>query len=229
MRKLASAFIAFLMFVCGTGCETAEKPTVSGNNGGHDYVDLGLPSGRLWATSNLGAAKPEDNGIYLAWGETTAKTSYFWKNYKLFCGTESRVKVSKYCTNKSYGECDGLTVLEAADDAATAQWGNGWRTPTRKEWEELVSNCDWKWVKNYNGTGIDYKLGISKKNGNIILFPFSGYYSDDTYINSSGNYWTADLHESNSREASAVLVLAGSITCHGINRKQGAAIRAVIR
>lgn len=228
MRILASAFIAFLMLVGGTSCQPGEKPTVTGNNNGHDFVDLGLPSGRLWATCNLGAAKPEENGIYVAWGEKVSKESYSWKNYAMSCGSGSIVKVSKYCTNKMHGECDNLTVLDAADDAATALWGKGWRTPTREEWEELAKNCEWKRVKNYNGTGIDYKMGTSKKNGNIILLPFSGYYSDDSFLNSDGMYWTSTLHESVSREAYSARVIASSINCHGVNRKQGLSVRAVV-
>ena len=45
----------------------------TGQQGGHYYVDLGLPSGTLWATCNVGAVNPTDYGDYFAWGETEPK------------------------------------------------------------------------------------------------------------------------------------------------------------
>ena len=72
------------------------------NNGytnGHEWVDLGLPSGTLWATCNVGAEKPEDYGDYFAWGETTAKSTYNWNTYK-YCGGSSTT-MTKYCTSTS--------------------------------------------------------------------------------------------------------------------------------
>ena len=119
-----------------------------GNNGniynGHEYVDLGLPSGTLWATCNVGATTPEDCGDLFAWGETTPKTSYTWDNYR-YCVLDPNdsysCKMTKYCcfTEDGYnGFTDNLTTLEAVDDAASANWGEGWRMPTKEQWEELL-------------------------------------------------------------------------------------------
>ena len=96
--------------------------------GEHGYVDLGLPSGLLWATCNVGADSPEEYGDYFSWAETETKTDYSWGTYGY--GTEGN-------TSK-YNRADGLTTLDSGDDAATVLWGADWRIPTKAEWEELL-------------------------------------------------------------------------------------------
>ncbi|MCI7430492.1 MAG: hypothetical protein MSS84_06410, partial [Bacteroidales bacterium] len=71
---------------------------------GHDYVDLGLPSGTKWATCNVGASTPEEYGNYYAWGETTPKAYYDWSTYKWCNG--SKTTLTKYNTSSSYGTVD---------------------------------------------------------------------------------------------------------------------------
>lgn len=113
-----------------------------GGGGSHDYVDLGLPSGLLWATCNVGADNPEDYGDYFAWAETEPKSVYNWSTYK-YCDGGYYYKLTKYCTRSDFGNngfTDNLTVLLPEDDAATANWGNGWRMPTENEWRELIDN-----------------------------------------------------------------------------------------
>lgn len=95
------------------------------------FVDLGLPSGTLWATCNVGAYSPGNYGDYFAWGEVQPKKYYSWGTYK-WCN-KAWNKLTKYCDKTSYGDkgfADNLTTLEACDDAATANLGNGWRTPS---------------------------------------------------------------------------------------------------
>ena len=58
--------------------ERLEREQKTEQANGHEYVDLGLPSGTLWATCNVGASKPEDYGDYFAWGETKKKDVYDW-------------------------------------------------------------------------------------------------------------------------------------------------------
>ena len=92
----------------------------------HEWVDLGLPSGTLWATCNVGASKPEEYGDYFAWGETEPKDEYCWSTY-LHCKGDYN-SLTKYCHQYDYGYngfTDNLTELEPADDAATANWGSG--------------------------------------------------------------------------------------------------------
>ncbi len=148
----------------------------------HEYVDLGLPSGTLWATCNVGADAPEEYGNYYAWGETTTKNNYSWDTYK--CGTNS--KLAKYKTT------DGLTTLEAKDDAATANWGEEWRMPTYAEWAELRENSTWTWttLKGVNG----YK--VKATNGKSIFLPAPGFRHYDN-LNDAGRigpYWSSSLN-----------------------------------
>ncbi len=135
------------------------------NDSNVEYVDLGLPSGNLWATCNLGASKPEEYGDYFAWGETEPKFyiddddkgTLIWKDeygysymgYKYY--TE-KGGFTKYCIDSQKGNKDDKTTLEPMDDAATVKWGNNWLTPTVEDWEELLSNCLWEGTTNYQNT-----------------------------------------------------------------------------
>ena len=110
-----------LVFTDGAG-DTAET---------HEWVDLGLPSGTLWATCNVGANSPEEYGDYFAWGETTTKSSYSWSTYKYCKGSSSTM--TKYCTSSYYGTVDNKTELEPSDDAATANWGSEWQMPSLEQ------------------------------------------------------------------------------------------------
>ncbi len=162
----------------------------------HEYIDLGLPSGTLWATCNVGANKPDENGVRFAWGETIPKDEYEWNNYKYCHGDENTL--TKYCSIKEMGTVDNLMILEAADDAATANWGDAWRTPSQEEMSELCNKCRWEWVK------VDHKFGfkVSSKedgNNNYIFIPsigirtfMRGGYSFARY--DCGEFWTSTLY-----------------------------------
>ena len=104
---------------------------------GHEWVDLGLPSGTKWATTNVGATTPEEYGDYFAWGETEPKSDYSWSTYKWCNG--SSTTMTKYCESSSYGTVDNKTILELSDDAANVKWGGKWRMPTVEEIEELLN------------------------------------------------------------------------------------------
>ena len=161
-----------------------EEPTASVTP---EYVDLGLSV--KWATFNVGANKPEDYGDYFAWGETEPKEMYDQNTYKWYSSVSS--KLTKYCTNSSYGNVDNKTVLEASDDAATANWGGQWRMPTKEERDELYEYCDWEWVERSNGVS-GYQI-TSKINGNSIFLPLAGC-KDGDWVNSYyGFYWTSSL------------------------------------
>ena len=144
-----------------------------------EYVDLGLPSRTLWANLNLGAKRPEDVGFYYAWAETNGtKSQYITDTYKYY---NSNGEWTKYNSN------DGLTKLEACDDAVVASWGSDWVTPTYTQMSELVNKCTWTYtwqngVKGYEVVG---------PNGNSIFIPFSGVlgsnYTEDDYC----GYWTS--------------------------------------
>ncbi len=165
--------------------------SMEGDGEEHEYVDLGLSSGTLWATCNVGASKPEDYGSYFAWGETTPKTEYEWSTYKY--GSDYN-ELTKYCTKDSYGIVDNKTVLEASDDAATANWGSGWRMPTTEEQQELCDNCTWTWT-TLNGVN-GYK--VVAENSNSIFLPAAGYRSATSLgaAGSDGYYWSSSLYTS---------------------------------
>ena len=146
-----------------------------------EYVDLGLPSGLLWATCNVGASAPEIYGNYYAWGETTTKETYTWDSYKY---TSEPTK---------YNKSDELLTLEAEDDAAAVNWGGKWRMPTDAEMIELRTNCDWTWTTDYNGTGVAGCIVASKTNGNSIFLPAASYHDQNgiDQIGGNGAYWSS--------------------------------------
>ena len=150
---------------------------------GHEYVDLGLPSGTLWATCNVGATKPEEYGDYFAWGETRNKTTYDWSTYKWFSVYYDNL--TKYCTNSSYGSVDNKTYLDMSDDAARSNWGGNWCIPTDEDLIELREQCTWTWI-NQNGVN-GYKL-TNKKNSSSIFLPAAGFRGDGSNNRPSGFY-----------------------------------------
>ena len=159
-----------------------------GSENGHEYVDLGLSV--KWATFNVGATKPEEYGDYFAWGETQPKSTYDWTTYKYCNG--SGFSLTKYCTDCNYGTVDNKTILEAADDAARANWGGSWRMPTDAELTELREQCTWTWTTQNGVNG--YKV-TSKSNGNSIFLPAAGYRAVSSLYSagSGGYYWSSSL------------------------------------
>ena len=184
---MASATM-MLMMVFAVSCT---KPDVE-----HEYVDLGLPSGTLWATCNIGATTPEGYGDYFAWGETKAKSVYNWEKYKYAKGYfDEYPLLTKYCTDDYYGNYgfeDNLTLLQPGDDAATANWGRDWRTPTLEDWVELRENTTRIWTTQ---NGVDGKL-FTGPNGNTLFLPAARLQKEDTNFNYSfGSYWSNTLKE----------------------------------
>ena len=163
----------------------------------HEYVDLGLPSGTLWATMNVGAGSPEECGSYFSWGETTPRAGEdpYWTNY--LWSVNKWNTMTLYCTNSSHGYngfVDNLTELDPDDDAATANWGGKWRMPTIDEMTELHKKCKWKWTKQKGVKG--YK--VTGPNGKSIFLPAAGYRLDTSLYGagSIGNFWSSTLYES---------------------------------
>ena len=168
----------------------------------HEYVDLGLPSGTLWATCNIGADKPEGYGDYFAWGETTGyksgKTNFSWSTYK-YC-TGSNLTLTKYCNDSSKGYngfTDTLTELLPEDDAAYVNWGSGWRMPTKAQFDELI-NSSYTTKTWTTQNGVKGRLITSKSNGNSLFLPAAGSRQDTSllYTGTHGYYWSRTLNES---------------------------------
>lgn len=164
---------------------------------GHAYVDLGLPSGTLWATCNVGANTFDESGDLFAWGETTPKATYSWSNYKLCKGSEGEGwnAQTKYCNNAFFGYkgfTDKLTVLQSVDDAATVNWGDDWCMPTVDQWRELMENTESVWMSQ---NGVDGRL-FTAQNGTNLFLPAAGFRWDDVlhYTGDGGGfYWSSSL------------------------------------
>ena len=158
----------------------------------HEYIDLGLPSGLLWATCNVGANVPDQYGDYFAWGETQPKDVYNWSTYQ-YCNGDCN-QLTKYCSRFGYGYngfTDNLTILLPEDDAATANWGNEWRMPTKEEWQELYQNTTVTWTQQ---NGVNGHL-FTASNGNSLFLPAAGSRSDSSLYSagSYGYYWSSSL------------------------------------
>ena len=170
MKKLL-LITALLCVLC-----SCEEKALTGTHEGHEWVDLGLPSGLKWATCNVGASLPEDYGNYYAWGETNTKTEY--------------TKDNSVSRRKSWGD-----IATSSDrDAARANWGGSWRMPTEAEFQELRETCTWTWITRNGNQG--YK--VTGPNGKSIFLPAAGFRNDvklrraDEY----GCYWSSSPHTS---------------------------------
>ena len=188
-------------------------------------VDLGLPSGTLWADRNVGADAPEGYGDFFAWGETTAKDTYSWATYLLCNG--SSTKITKYCNQTNYGTIDGKTTLEPADDAAYVNMGKDWRMPTAQEQQELITQCTREWTTQNGVNG--YKL--TGPNGKSIFLPAAGYHTNKLHLGAGANgyYWSSTLFPNYSFSANTLYFESGS---HQLdkrnNRFSGYSVRAVV-
>ncbi len=195
--------------------------TQTGNSdpaNGHEWVDLGLPSGTKWATCNVGATKPEEYGNYYAWGETETKSTYSWSTY--FDTTDGGSTFTKYTT-------DGKTVLELADDAARANWGGAWRMPTDDEWTELRENCTWTWTTLNGVNGFEVK----GPNGNSIFLPAAGGrgYGGSGGAGDRGLYWSSSLNTGSPDFAWYVNFDSANVDRYCYYRYFGRSVRPVLK
>ena len=163
---------------------------------GYGYVDLGLPSGTKWATCNVGATNPEDYGNYYAWGETTTGSTY----------------------------TGNPTTLPSSADAATANWGSGWRMPTKAEMVELNTNCTVTWTTQ---NGVNGRL-FTGPNGNSIFLPAAGYRAVGvSSAGSYGFYWSSSLYPSGTRYAWDLKFHSDDYGMDYSNRIYGLSVRPV--
>lgn len=190
MQKAIWAIAAIMLtaaVVFAAGC----KKEGNGFLNGHEYVDLGLPTGTLWATCNVGADESSGLGGYFAWGETQPKDNYGWSYYQY--GHDYN-RLTKYCGKPEYGYngfTDDQTTLLPEDDAATANWGTGWYIPSVEEWQELIDHTTSNWFWQNDTYGRLY----TASNGNSIFLPVGGYFKDGDVLFSSscGAYWSSSL------------------------------------
>lgn len=171
-----------------------------------EYVDLGLPSGTLWAPFNIGATKPSEVGDKFAWGEVTPKSRYDWGTYKLarqvvqptwlhFNGKSYTTTKYKYSYWADDDAVDHKWLIEAEDDAASSAWGPNWCIPANWDWAELAYYCKVT-ADTLDGTcGVKY----TGPNGNSIFVPFTevvehqSAYADTIFGRTYGTYWSSSL------------------------------------
>ena len=178
-----------------------------GNVGGHDWVDLGLPSSTRWATCNVGATKPSQRGNHYAWGETQTKSSY----------TEAN--------SKFHNERNSIDIQGTAYDAAHVHWGNGWTMPTYNQIYELIHHCDWDYIQ-LDGRWV-VKL-TSEINGEVIYLPTNGLKDGTGHRNANGcgNYWASTPTPYNGAHGYAYGAAGGAMA--GGSRYYGMGIRPVL-
>ncbi|MBO7322866.1 MAG: PEGA domain-containing protein [Bacteroidales bacterium] len=174
---------------------------------GHEYVDLGLPSGLKWATCNVGASSSEGNGNYYAWGEIEIKSEYY----------DSKTD------GKSMQDISGNSTY----DVARAKWGGSWRLPTKEEFSELRQKCKWQWTTQNGKKG--YK--VTGPNGNSIFLPAAGCYNGRFGLISVGQwgyYWSSTpYNHNNGTEAYSLTIATSSLNLFYSNRYLGLSVRPV--
>ena len=198
---------------------------IQGDNmwGYHEYVDLGLPSGTMWATCNVGAGNPEDYGDYFAWGETAPKSCYDWSTYMWCDGSKN--SLTKYCTASEYGTVDNKAALEPDDDAAWANWGPMWCTPTQEQMNELIHKCTWTMAQR---NGVNGQL-VTGPNGNKIFLPAAGYRDGNSLVGANlyCHYWTGTIYSMWPSVAYYLYCYMNEVTENGVSRFVGHPVRPV--
>ncbi len=171
----------------------------------HEFVDLGLSI--KWATCNVGADKPEENGNLYAWGETDPRDIYDPGSWRTSKWGHFLFGFTKYNTNSEYGTVDNKTTLDPEDDVAHVVWGGKWRMPTKQEMVELHDNCTWEWTTL---NGVNGYCVTSKKQGytdRSIFLPAAGFAGNMRYeYGSRGHYWASTLEPQNDG--------TGNMSCH---------------
>ena len=209
-------------------CPDGEVTQIGGSK--YEFVDLGLPSGTKWATTNVGATKPEDFGLYFAWGEIqgyggiTDEKQFSWADYKLCGGSNSTL--TKYNNNSSYGIVDNLTVLEQVDDAAYTS-DKICRMPTKADFEELTANTTSTW-ETLNG--VNGRRFTSKTNGNSIFIPAAGYCGNGSAdrAGSNGFLWSSSFYKDNPSYGRCFVFTSNGAYVNGDFRCNGFTVRAVL-
>lgn len=201
----------------------------------YEYVDLGLPSGTLWATHNLGATAPEELGSLYAWAELATKQTYLWSNYRYMAkGVTDWEGCNKYTIDDQRwtvkGWCvwynsaspthfcgDGKSILDNGDDAAYMTWGKDWHLPTPDQLSELIESTNKKWTKL---NGVEGYLFTSKKSGNTnsLFIPAENIYTTQ--------YWSNKLYDYSSH-ARTLFMANGNLIIGSQARYIGSYIRPV--
>ena len=187
-----------------TNLETMVRNLTSMIGMGYDFVDLGLPSGTLWAKYNVGASSETDYGNYYMYG-MGSKT--YDSTDTPYAGTES--------------------PLSSNADTARQAWGGLWHMPTRAQMQELIDNTTYQWVTNYKGSGINGGT-FTDTNGAVLFIPAAGFWYDGSKggVGEGGNYWGSSPNDSSS--AYYLVFYDGSKGVGNSSRKYGYSVRPVL-
>ena len=186
-------------------------------------IDLGLSI--RWASCNVGATAPEENGDLYAWGDTLTRSTYNRATYP-YCGSSVNT-LTKYCTRAANGTVDNRSTLIAFDDAAYINWGETWRMPTWTEWNELITQCTWK-DTTYNDVPV---WQVTGPNGNSIYLPIVGYTNTSTLMPGCF-YWSSTLNTADSNDGCNRALYINAADRSGAKyclRQFGMPVRAVYR
>lgn len=200
-----------------------------GKKESHEYVDLGLSV--KWATCNIGASAPEETGLYFAWGETSGYTAEQ-------VGTDKNFSEEDYLFNPSgttgytpsrYNNTDHLTVLMPEDDAATVNWGEGWRMPTKEEFDELIANTTSSWTEVNGVSGLLFTSTVEGYEEESLFFPAVGGAEDGGVggVGDYGGYWSASLGSEDVSSACDLSFDSGYCGVLDKSRYCGCAVRPV--
>jgi len=214
-------------------------------------VDLGLPSGILWASCNVGADKPEDYGDYYAWGDVELyyEDGYARENplIHLKIGKESAYGfasyvhcngnyngLTKYCNDRSFGDnnyIDTKTTLDPEDDVAHVRWGGNWRMATVDEFNELIDNCTWEWF-TFNGVdGCKITSNAPGYTNQSIFMPATGRRDNKSLVKlgTSGHSWSSSLDQEagNTHCAWALSFKSSDFNTYTFGRRYGLPVRPV--
>ena len=205
----------------------------------HDKVQL-WEGGPYWAIKNIGAEKPEDYGYYFWWGDTVGykREGGFWvasdgsmSNFS-FKGDNTMIKtygksISELESEGWIEKKDGTYVLTSKHDAAQAHWGGDWRMPTKDEFDDLLSKCDWTWTTR-NGKNGYVVRGRGNYASKSIFLPAAGYGNGASlnFYASSGDYWSS-VPTSGSYRAYELYFNLGSRSTYDDDRLFGRPVRPV--
>lgn len=188
----------------------------------HDYVDLSLPSGTLWATENI--KDSNGNNLYFTWGDTQGYAAsqvgtdknFSWDDYKF--GTSDNLT--------KYNSTDGKTILDSEDDAATVLWGENWCMPTKEQFQELVANTTATWTTTDGKTGITFTSTI---NGNSVFFLAFGTAMDGEMhsIDNDGYYWSRSSYVDYGAWSLYFLNNKKKVNTSSVTRYNGRSVRPV--
>lgn len=201
MKKL---FTIIAMTMLSSLLHAQDTATAPNKENGFTYVDLGLPSGTLWAARNVGSTHVTRYGNYFAWGETKAKSDYTWATYKYTSDKTAKgidkyqwadnVSGTKWYNGKTFTG-DNNIQLDIDDDAAHAIMGGKWHLPSSEQFNELMDNTTHTWVKDFRNSGNSGVIFQSKINKKAIFFPAAGNKNGMEFVDEGtmGFYWTSDM------------------------------------